>query len=101
MPTIAVRYTKQHGDWKGIIKIFIGIKGARYNGDREAEAARKLFENALEQELLDGVATALPLYLSKKQGSQYQGKKPDVIIKMLIKNGFDQDIQDWLDEVNR
>ena len=100
MPTIAVRYTKEHGDWKGVIKILTGIKGARYDGNKEAEAARKLFENALEQELLDGVAAALPLYLSKKQGSQYEGKKPDVIKRMIIKNGLDLDIQDWLVEVN-
>lgn len=101
MSTIAVRYTKEHGDWKGVIKIFTGIKGARYDSNKEAEAARKLFENALEQELLNGVAAGLPLYLSKKQGSQYKGKPLDVIKKMIIKNGLDRDVEDWLDEVNK
>lgn len=101
MPTVAVRYTKEYGDWKGVIKIFTGIKGSRYDGDKEAEAARKLFENALEQELSGGVAADLPRYLSDKERSQYKGKSLDEIRQMIMKNGLNQDIQDWLDEVNR
>lgn len=102
MRIIAVRYhTKEHGEWKGVIKILTRIKGARYDGDREAEAARKLFANALNQELLNGVASDLPRYLLNKKGSKYEGKPLDAIRKMIIKNGLDRDVEDWLDGVNK
>lgn len=76
-------------------------KGSRYEGHSEAEIARKLVLDALDKELTEGIFKDLPAYLSKRPGSQYQGKPLDVIRQIIIKNGLDHDIQSWLDEVNR
>ena len=102
MLVIGLRYKKDRdGDLKGIIRILSQKKGSIYVRDSEAEVARKFLIDGLTRELAEGVLAELPRYLSKKQKSQYEKKPLNVIRQMIMKNGLDQDIQDWLDEVNK
>ena len=102
MPQIGLRYKKnREGDLKGVIHILSQKNDSKYVRDSEAEVARKILIDSLIRELIEGVLAELPPYLSKKQKSQYENKPLDVIRQMIMKNGLDQDTQDWLDEVNR
>lgn len=102
LPQIGLRYKKdREGDLKGAIHILSQKNDSKYLRDSEAEVARKILIDGLVRELTEGVLAQLPPYLSKKQKSQYEKKPLNVIRQMIIKNGLDQDIQDWLDEVNR
>lgn len=102
MPQIGLRYKKdREGDLKGVIHILSQKNDSKYLRNSGAEVARKILIDGLIRELTEGVLAQLPPYLSKKQKSQYENKPFDVIRQMIMKNDLDQDIQDWLEEVNR
>ncbi len=102
MPQICLRYKKNRdSDLKGTIHILSQKKDSKYIRDSEAEVSRKLLTDGLIKESTEGVLAELPPYLSKKPKSQYENKPLDIIRQMILQNGLDQDIQDWLDKVNR